>query len=156
VFFIMPAQVTYKVIDYSGEYSTVKLNVPEIDETNYVAIEGFAIALQAAIIALSAGNVASRQLTAYSVPVNDTFPSDPAAQREVGLRLFYKDNVNAKKFHITTPAPDLDLVAVEGTDFVDMSLSVVAAVTDAMEAFMVSPYGNAITFYKGVIVGRRN
>jgi len=152
----MPATVSYKVIDHSGEYSVVKLNVPEINETNYVAIEGFAVALQSAIVALSAGNIASRQLTAYTVPVNDSFPADPAAQREVGLRLFYKDTVNAKKFHVTIPAPDLDLIAVEGTDYVDMSLSAVAAVTDAMELFMVSPYGNPVSFYRGVIVGRRN
>jgi len=152
----MPALASFKVIDFSGEYSTVKMNIPTIDETNYVAINGFVLALQTALQALTAGNIASRSLMAYTQPVNDTYPSEEYAQRETGLRLFYKDNVNAKKFHITIPAPDLPLVAVEGTDFVDMSLSVVAAVTDAMEAFMVSPYGNPITFYKGVIVGRKN
>jgi len=152
----MTALAQFKVIDYSGEYSGVKMNVPDIDESNFVAINGFVLALQTALAALTAGNIASRSLTAYTVPVNDTYPTSEYAQRETGLRLFYKDNVNAKKFHITIPAPDLALVAVEGTDFVDMSLSVVAAVTDAMEAFMVSPYGNPITFYKGVIVGRKN
>nr|CRY96562.1 hypothetical protein [uncultured prokaryote] len=152
----MTAQVTYKVIDHSGEYSTVKVNVPDIDETNFAAIETFAIALQAAVVSLTAGNIASRQLTAYTKPVNDNYPAEEYAQRETGLRLFYKDNVNAKKFHVTIPAPDLSLIAVEGSDFVDMSLSVVSTVTAAMEAFMVSPYGNPITFYKGVIVGRRN
>lgn len=150
------ALATFKIIDYSGEYSNVALNIPDIDETNYVTINGFVLALQSAIVALTAGNVASRQLTAYSTPVNDSFPTNEYAQRETGLRLFYKDTVNAKKFHITIPAPDLALVAVEGTDFVDMSLSVVAAVTDAMELFMVSPYGNPVSFYKGVIVGRKN
>jgi len=150
------ALATFKIIDYSGEYSNVAMNIPDIDESNYVTINGYVLALQTAIVALTAGNVASRQLTAYSVPVNDSFPANEYAQRETGLRLFYKDTVNAKKFHITIPAPDLALIAVEGSDFVDMSLSVVAAVTDAMEAFMVSPYGNAISFYKGVIVGRKN
>ena len=152
----MTAQVGFKIIDHSGEYSTVRLNVPDVTEINYVAVEGFAVALQTAVAALTAGNIASRSLTAYSIPINDTYPTNEFAQRETGLRLFYKDNVNAKKFHVTIPAPDLALIAVEGTDLVDMSLSVVAAVTDAMEAFMLSPYGNPITFYKGVIVGRKN
>ena len=150
------ALATFKIIDYSGEYSNVAMNIPDIDESNYVTINGFVLALQTAIVALTAGNVASRQLTAYSVPVNDSFPANEFAQKETGLRLFYKDTVNAKKFHITIAAPDLALVAVEGSDFVDMSLSVVAAVTDAMEVFMVSPYGNPVSFYKGVIVGRKN
>lgn len=152
----MTAQVAFKIIDHSGEYSTVRFNIPAIDETNFVAMQAQAISLQTAVVALTAGNVASRTVTAYSVPVNDSFPSNEFAQRETGLRLFYKDTVNAKKFHVTIPAPDLSLVAQEGTDEVDMSLSVVAGVTAAMEVFMVSPYGNPVSFYRGVIVGRRN
>lgn len=152
----MPSQVSYRVIDHSGEYSNVTLNIPAVSEVNFVAAETFALALQVAIDALTAGNIAARSMTAYTVPVNDTYPANEYAQRETGLRLFYKDNANSKKFHVTIPAPDLSLIAEEGTDHVDMSLSVVSGVTAAMEAFMVSPYGNPVTFYKGVIVGRKN
>lgn len=152
----MPSLVNFKIIDHSGEYSNVGMNIPTIDEVSWVATETAIAGLQAALLALTAGNIAWRSLTAYNVPVNDNYPANEFAQRETGLRLFYKDTVNGKKFHITIPAPDLALVAEEGSDHVDMTVSVVDAIVTAMEALMVSPYGNSVTFYKGTIVGRRN
>jgi hypothetical protein len=113
-------------------------------------------AIESAIAALTAGNIAQRTLVAYVMPVNDTYPAEEYAQRETGLRLFYKDTVNGKKFHITVPAPDLSLIAEVGTDLVDMSVSVVAALTAVLETWVRSPYGNTVSFYKGVIVGRKN
>lgn len=152
----MTSVVTYKIIDFSGEYSSVAFNISPIDEETWVAVDLQVLALQTAIAALTAGNVAQRSLTAYTVPVNDTYPTEQYAQRETGLRLFYKDNVNGKKFHVTIPAPDLALIAEEGSDMVDMSNSIVGALVAAMEAVVVSPYGNGVTFYRGAIIGRRN
>ena len=152
----MASSVTFKVIDFSGEYSPFTLPIPAVDETSWVATDTAVGTIQTALIALTKGNIARRSLNAYNVHVNDTFPTDPMAQREVGLRLFYKDTVNGEKFHVTVPAPDLDLIAEEGSDNVDMTLSVVAALTTAIEAVAVSKYGNAIEFYRGTIVGRRN
>lgn len=148
--------ISFKIIDYSGEYSNFSMNIPDVDETSWVATDTAIGTIETALLALTAGNIARKTLQAYNVHVNDAYPSDPMAQREVGLRLFYKDDVNGEKFHVTVPAPDLDLIAEEGSDDVDMSLSVVSALTAAIEAVAVSRYGNAITFYKGTIVGRRN
>jgi len=148
--------LTFKIIDHSGEYSSVAMNIPDVTDATWAATNLGITALQAAIAALTAGNIASKSLLAYTYPVNDTFPTNEYAQRETGLRLFYKDVDNSKKFHVTIPAPNLALIAQEGTDMVDMTNSVVAALTALLETWMVSPYGNGVSFYKGVIVGRRN
>ena len=148
--------VNFKIIDFSGEYSSVALNIPDVTEVNWLATNTGILAIQTAIAGLTAGNIAQRSLTAYAVPVNDTFPSEQYAQRETGLRLFYKDITNGKKFHITIPAPDLALIAEAGSDMVDMTNSIVDALTALLTTWMRSPYGNGVEFYRGVIVGRRN
>lgn len=150
------SKVTFKVIDFSGEYSNCSFDIPDVDETNWVATNTAVGTIQTALTALTAGNIARRSLQAYNVHVNDAFPAVEYAQRETGLRLFYKDTVNGEKFHVTIPAPDLALIAEEGSDDVDMSLSIVSTLTAAIEAVAVSRYGNPISFYKGTIIGRRN
>lgn len=150
------SKVNYKIIDFSGEYSNFAINIPDVDETSWLATDTAVGTISTALQALTKGNIARRQLTAYNVHVNDTYPSDPMAQVEVGLRLFYKDDSNGEKFHVTVPCPDLDLIAEEGSDDVDMTLSVVSTLTAAIEAVAVSKYGNGITFYRGTIVGRNS
>jgi hypothetical protein len=151
------SSVTFSIVDHSGEYGHVTLGIPDVDETTWAATDTAVAGIQAAITALTMGNIASRTLTAYRTPVNDVLPTDAAAQRELGLRLWYKDDVNFKKFYITVPAPDVDLVAEQGSNEVDLSgPAVVSALVTALEALMVSPYGNSVTFYRGMIVGRNN
>lgn len=153
----MPSQVTFTVRDRSDEYSSVQFNIENIDETSWTATNTQVAAVQAALAALTTGNIARRSLTAFSEPVDDTRPANPYAQRELGLRLFYQDTDNQKKYHITVPCPDLLVVGSGGTDEVDLSgISVVNALVNALEPFMVSPDGGPVNFYRGVIVGRRN
>ena len=149
--------VTFSIRDHSDEYSPVALHIPDVDETSWLATDASILAIQTALGALTMGNIATRNLNAYKVMVDDTRPSDAAAQRELGLRLFYQDDVNGKKFHVTIPCPDVDLIAEPGSNEVDLSgVSVVNTFVTAIEALMVSPYGNSVTFNKGLIVGRKN
>lgn len=149
--------VSFSVRDHSDEYSSVGFNITDVDETSWVATNTAIAAIQTALAALTTGNIASKTLVAYNTKVDDTRPANPYAQRETGLRLFYQDDVTFKKSHITVPAPDLLVVASGGTDEVDLSgVAVVNAVVTALEAIMKSPEGNAVTFYRGLIVGRRS
>ena len=153
----MPSQVAFSVRDRSDEYSYVQFNIEDIDETSWVATNTQIAAVQAALAALTTGSIARRSLTAFNEPVDDTRPANPYAQRELGLRLFYQDTVSQKKYHLTIPCPDLLVVGSGGTDEVDLSgVSVINAIVNALEAFMVSPEGGPVNFYRGVIVGRRN
>lgn len=149
--------VSFTVRDYSDEYSSVGFNIDDVDETSWVATNTAIAGIQAALAALTTGTIASKSLVAFNTKVNDVRPINPYAQRETGLRLFYQDDVTFKKSHITIPAPDLVLVASGGDDKVDLSgVAVVNAIVTALEAIMKSPEGHSVTFYRGLIVGRRN
>ena len=148
--------ITFNIRDHSDEYSGVGINIPDVDEVSWVATNTAIGVIQAAILGLTTGNLASRTLQAYKQTVDDTRPANPYAQRELGLRLFYSDDVTGKKYHITVPCPDLTIVGVGGSDEIDMTLSAAQALITALEALMVSPEGNGVDIYRGVIVGRKN
>lgn len=153
----MPSQVNFTIRDFSDELSSVGFNIDDIDETSWVATNTQIAALQTALAALTTGTIARRTVVASNEAINDVRPINPYAQRELGLRLFYQDTVSQKRYHLTIPAPDLVLVGSGGTDEVDLSgVAVVNAVVNALEPFMRSPEGNAVNFYRGVIVGRRS
>lgn len=154
----MPAIYTLTVRDYSDEYSRVSFNTPEpaADGTDWAANLALHAALQAAVDALCIGNLAREQFVAYVEPLNDARPANQYAQRETGLRLFWVDATTGQKGHWTIPCPDLSLIANPGSDQVDLTVSVVGTLVSAIEALAVSPAGNSIEIYKGVIVGRRS
>lgn len=150
------SKISFNIIDYSGEYSKVAFNIVNVDEVNWVGEHVLIASLQAAVAAVTAGNIAYRTLTAYKTHVSDTEPANEFAQRELGLRLFMRDAVTGDKQHATIPAPDLTLLAVSGSDEVDLTLSVAAILVGAIEDMIVSRLGNPVVIYKGLIVGRRN
>lgn len=152
----MGSTVTFTLRDFSDEYSGVTFPIADIDETSWVQTNTLIVALQAALNAASIGNIATRTLTAYRQNVDDNRPNSPFAQRELGLRLFYADVVNGKKYHLTIPCPDLTVMSQGGSDDIDLTLSAAAAVVSAMEMLMVTPDGNAVDIYRGTIVGRRS
>ena len=153
----MASQVNFTIRDFSDELSGVQFNIDDVDETSWVATQTQIAAVQSALAALTIGTIARRSLVAENVAVNDVRPVNPFAQRETGLRLFYQDTNNQKRYHLTIPCPDLLLVGSGGTDDVDLSgVSVVNAIVNALEIFMRSPDGGPVNFYRGTIVGRRS
>lgn len=152
----MPSSVTFQIRDHSDEYSGVTFPIPPVDETNWAAVDAQIATLQAAVAAATTGNIARRSLNAYNVHVDDTRPANPYAQREIGLRLFYLDTVNGKKYHLTIPAPDLIVMGQGGTDEIDLTGSLADPIVAAMQALMESPDGNPVQVYRGLVVGRRN
>jgi hypothetical protein len=89
-------------------------------------------------------------------PWDADIPTDDAAQREYALRVFYTDDVNGKSFHFTIPGPDMSVIdIVTGTDFADLSGAALQALETAVNAGVLSPYGNSVTLRKAVVVGRR-
>lgn len=152
----MTSKLSFNIIDYSDEYSKCEFNIVDVDELSWVAEHVKIATLQAAVAGVTIGNIAYRTLVAYKTHVDDSRPSDKSAQREMGLRLFMKDTVTGEKTHVTIPAPDLDILAPGGSDSVDLTISVAAALVGAIEAMIVSKMGNPVTIYKGIIVGRNN
>lgn len=154
------AQFNVTFRDYSDELSTVAFPVaePAGDGSDYASILSDMADIITALNALSIGNIIRHSLTVAYTETGDGRPSNNYAQRESGLRLFWEESVSPfAKGYLTVPMPDLTLVATAGTDEVDIAgVTVVNALVALLEANMESPSGNAIEFYRGVIVGRRN
>lgn len=152
------SQISFVIRDATDEYSAVALNIPDVDETSWVATDTAIGTIQAAIAAMTVGNIAKKQLTAYVTPVDDTTPANPFAQRELGLRMFCQETVAPfKKFHFTVPCPDLTVINVGSNDEVDVnSVTVVNALATAIEGFAKSPDGRDFEVYRAKLVGRRN
>ena len=152
------ALASFTLRDRSDEYSTVQFPVAEPTAGTFDAWLADMGAIETAIGALTLCTIAreSEQIN-YNSP-DDTRPSSPYAQREVGLRLFWQETGgNFRKGHLTIAGPDLALIETPGSDLVDLAgVTAVNALVTLLEANMLSPNGENITFYKGVIVGRRN
>jgi hypothetical protein len=150
------AHIRFTIRDHSDEYSTVSFPIGTVSEINWIAIETAADLLQTALAAATTGKIAKRSMLAYSRHIDDTRPVNPYAQREIGLRLFYLDTVNGKKYHLTIPAPDLVVMGQGGTDEIDLTGSLADPIVAAMQGLMQSVDGNPVQVYRGLIVGRRN
>lgn len=152
----MPSQVAFTIRDHTDEYSSFALNIPDVDETNWVATNTTIASIQTAVAALTVGNIARRQLTAEVAQIDDTTPANPYAQRELGLRLFCQETASPfKKFHFTIACPDLTVINVGPKDEVDVnSVTVVNALATVLEGFAKSPDGNDFEIYRAKIVGR--
>lgn len=153
-------QVTFTLRDRSDEYSAVQFPIaePAGDGSDYTAVLADVAGIQAAIGALTLCNIAKRSMAVNQVAVDDERPASPYAQREIGLRLFWQETGGLfRKGHLTIAGPDLALIETPGSDLVDLAgVTAVNTLVGLLEAFMLSPNGQNVEFYRGVIVGRRN
>lgn len=149
---------TIKYLDYSDEVSTVSFNVatPSGASYDWAALAASVDAVGDAIDDICLCTRSKEQVNVNLQDGSLARPSDTAAQREVGLRIFYVDDTTQKKYHVTIPGPDTSLMASPGFDIVDWSGTEMAALETAFEANVLSPDGNAVSILTGKIVGRRN
>ena len=149
---------TVKWLDYSDEVSTTSFNVatPSGAAYDWAALEASIAAVRDAMVAVSLCTRSKEQVNVTTDLGSQARPTDEEAQRELGLRIFYVDNVTQKKYHVTVPGPNVALMASPGFDIVDWSGAEMAALETAFEANVLSPDGNAVSILTGKIVGRRN
>lgn len=152
------AQLTWQVVDHSGESSSITLHVADVDDTNINDVIGGTVGaayydLNLAMGALCLGNfgaVTLNQKVAQNIPTN---PLDPNAQRENKLMIKYIDTVTGKKYRTTIPAPS-NAFRVIGTDKVDPDDADWFAFAAVFEAHCLSEAGNPVQILDGVYVGR--
>jgi len=156
------SEAAFNMIGFSGERSSVRIGLPLLTGANYDDVTGNGATdnvgvLRIAIGAISLLNFENIVVSAVTHPDTGGLPASPNAQREIGLRVFYTDDVTAKKYHITIPGPDLSLVAQAGTDVVDHTSNAAAiAFVTAFESAARSVDDNAVTVTGMRIVGRAN
>lgn len=150
--------VTVKWTDFSNEKSSTAFNVVDASGAAFdwagleTQIDTIVDAMEAVTLC-TRGSESVRQVAQLGTEV---LPADENAQRELGLRIFYQDQVTMKKYHFTIPGPDLTLMVLPGFDVVDWSGAEMTTLESVIEANVLSPDGNAIQIITGTIVGRRN
>jgi len=149
-------QLTYN--DHSNEKSTLSLHFAQIAAGggNFDTVISSMNTVETAIDNMTLCDN-SKQAFYDVLSVGEDTPVSPWAQREIGVRVFFVDDVNGEKGHFTIPGPDLDsLGVVSGTDVLDITDTLEAALVTALEANALSRDGNAISVQRMVIIGRRS
>lgn len=152
------SKATIRWKDFSDEYSSTAFNVADPSGAVF-DWDALAADVDAVVDAMEAVTFCSRgkeQITVKTALGTEARPADEEAQRELGLRIFYQDDVTLKKYHMTLPGPQLPLMVSAGFDVVDWSGAEMVALETALESNVLSPDGNAISILTGTIVGRRN
>lgn len=144
-------------VDHSNEKSSVAWNVLELNALNYGAIVLDGNDVRTAISAISLCNESNLTVSAIVHAANGAIPADVHAQRELALRVFYTDNVNGRKGHLSIPGPDLTLLQLAGDEVGLADNSVMEDLVVVMSAGkVVSRDGNFITVTGARIVGRNS
>lgn len=157
----MPAYVTHSLIGFSGEGSSVRFYLPDVNATNYDDVAGNTVGdnvggLRLALGAITLLNFVRHTVTTEQYADVGTLPSSPHAQREIKLLVSYRDTVTSKLYRLEIPGPDLAALAQAGTDVVDHTSNVTAvAFVTAFEQYARSVDGNLVTVEGMRIVGRR-
>lgn len=155
----LPAsQYSLSLLDFSGEKSVVQWSGPELtgvamDVTSWKS-EMDAIA--DAIMDLTDCTQGKGQFSSIAESGSETLPAVATAQREVGIRIFYQDDVTGKKYHLTIPGPEVAEYPDSGTDEIDIAGTHMAVFVSSFETNAESEAGNAVTVYAARLVGRRN
>lgn len=155
----LPAsQYSLSLLDFSGEKSIVSWNGPEItgaafDVTSWKAAM---VAIADAVIDLTDCTRGKEQFSSIGDSGSEVLPSVATAQREVGLRIFYQDDITGKKYHLTIAGPQVEDYPVAGTDELDITAGDLAVFVSSFETNAESEAGNAVTVYAARLVGRRN
>ena len=148
--------LTLTFVDYSKEKSTTRVNTLQfVDGVTYSTARNLLIA---GIEDLTLGTVAQRTESLVTRESN-SFPTDPAAQREEKWLVRYEDDVTKEIYTFTIPCADKTAVNfVTNTDFVEITAPNATPDTvvtvGLIEAFVASPAGNEINVLDIKYVGR--
>jgi len=154
------AHVIHTMIDYSGEQSHTRHNLPDLTNLNYAVVTGNTPVTQnVGALRVALGNITDMNFVRHSVVALSvrTVPAAPPqeAQRESKLLIRCLDNTLAKRFNIELPCPILSALAQPNTDIVNPTSTEWTDLVTALEENTVSPWGNAMSVVDGRLVGRR-
>lgn len=152
----MPTKVTIAYLDHSGERTSWSCEGVDLSSANYDAQDTLIGNMRTAAAALLNGTL-NRTTISTIDDGSSALPSDPAAQRELKIRLTYADNVNGRLFNTHLPCPDMSHASrAQGTDVYNIEETEFAAFVTAFEAYARAPgTGNAVTVQSARLVGRR-
>lgn len=144
-------------LDRSREKATMSFRLPDIaaDGSNYAAIKTAFDAIYAAVDDVTDGNIFEYGIVAERTRITNVTPG--TGRREQKWLVRYQDDVTLAVHRCEIPLNDESTMPMMvGTDFVDTSSSdtETVALLAALNTYMLSPAGNAITVISIEDVGR--
>lgn len=127
----------------NAKASSVNVFSPTLTSGNIVAQEALRAAFEAAVDGVVLGTPGSEQFVATQTQVAKSPSADPLAQRENKWLVSAVDDVTGLPVTFTLPTADLSLLGTDGENMAPGAE--LTALTDAIEAFVLSNAGNAIT-----------
>ena len=152
-------KLTVSFRDFDGERASASFDGEVVSDVNYTAQNALMDDIVTALEGVSIGVVARDVRTFYEADVSQVSATSEWAQRETCWLLSLYDATANKRFQRTIPCADLSLLDESETDpnkrrSLDLAAGAGLALKTAIEAYMLSPYGNAVTLESCVHVGR--
>jgi hypothetical protein len=150
--------LTFSMIDHSGEKSRTKVYLEELagNGSNYDDILTSEGVLRTALYLTTDMAEVGSEIT-IPIHVGDgTPPSAEIAQREIAIRVKYRDTVNGRYGHFTVPGPKTGFYPPTGNDVVPLDNVIFEAFITVLEANIISRDKNPISIVEGRLIGRSN
>ncbi len=148
----MTTRTSISSLDASAEVTNSTFRGVTLTAANFDAQATLVTALKAAIVGIVITQV-FRDQSAIVNEIAKSLPSDQFAQRELKWAVTLTDAVLGSTSVIEIGGADLDLLTA-GTEFLDITAGVGLALVTAIEAYHLSPAGNAVTVLSAKFVGR--
>jgi hypothetical protein len=152
----MAAKVKVGMIDHSGEACGPSFYVDDADAPDYTGADTAAGLIATAMNVLTDCGFTRTTLSAVLAAANDAPPSTVTAQREVAIRVGYKDTVTGRHEQFDIPGPATTFYPATGTDVIPLDNIIAAAFIAVFEANAVSLAGNPVEVTSIRLVGRNN
>lgn len=152
----MAAKVHFGMIDHSAEACGPSLYFDDADEPDYTDLAAAAALVETALDILTDCGMTRTTLSAQLAAQNEAVPATVTAQREIAVRVTYRDTVTGKYERFDVPGPATTFYPGSGTDVIPLDNLVAAAFILVFEANCVSMDGNAVEVTNIRLVGRNN
>ena len=152
----MATKARINLMDYSSEMTGMNFYVPDLTASNFDDVVASIAALRVAGMLLTdcAGINSSLSWITSVAPFSPATVS--TAQREIALKVTFRDTVNGRVGHFTVPGPKSTLYPPSGTDVVPLSNLVAEAFIAVFEANAVSRDGNPVEVTQIRLIGRNS
>lgn len=152
----MAAKVHFGMVDHSAEACGPSMYFDDADSPDYTDVYTAAGLVGTALNILTDCGFTQTKLSAVVDEANDAPPATVTAQREIAVRVTYKDTVNGKYERFDVPGPATTFYPGTGTDVIPLDNVIAAAFILVFEAQCVSQDGNAVEVTSIRLVGRNN
>lgn len=149
----MTAKTVLSYLDYSRETSRVSVHTATLNAGNIAAQLALEAAFVAAVEAVSIGTLTKEQVIALETINVATPPADKDAQVERKWLVSCVDNVTGFPVSFTIPCADSQYVT-NNTDLMDTGAGAGNTLLGAIEDYVLSKAGNAVTVVEIRLVGR--